>query len=60
MGEGLGDGGKGREVMRAPVSDGEVFAMGGLARGPPSFHLSCQFGLMRLRGAPVLGREVVM
>lgn len=52
--------GKGREVMRAPVSDGEVFATGGWARGPLRFHLSCHSGLMRLRGAPVLGREMVM
>ena len=40
----LGDIGKRGEVMRAPVSDGEVSAMGGWARGPLFFHLSCQFG----------------
>lgn len=53
---GTGDGGKGREVMRAPVSDGEVPAMGGWAHGPLSFHMSCQSDLMRPRGAPVLAR----
>lgn len=51
---------EGGEVMRASLSDGEVSAMGGRARGPLFFNFSCQFGLMRLRGAPVLGRDVVM
>ncbi len=46
--------------MRALVSDGEVFVMGGWACRRLSFHFSCQSGLMRLRGASVLGREVVM